>query len=176
MPAATNRSDLLAVTTKEYDKLVSVMEKVAPDQALRKREDDTSIKDVIAHRAHWITLFLGWYADGQAGKEVFFPARGYKWNDLKAYNAQLRADQAGLGWEDAKAMLAANHAQLVTFIEGLEDAALYGGPMKGANNTWTTGRWAEATGSSHSRSAAKWLRACLRDDAKGGLGKVVKVP
>jgi hypothetical protein len=139
-----------------------LIDTIPEDQAMRKREDDTSIKDVIAHRAHWIDLFLGWYRDGQAGRPVYFPAKGYKWNDLKAYNAQLRADQIGLGWDDAKALLAANHAKLITFIEATSDAALYGGPMKGANNSWTAGRWAEAAGPSHYRSAAKWLRACIR--------------
>jgi len=48
------------------------------------------VKDVISHRAHWIDLFLGWYKGGMAGKTVYFPAKEYKWNDLKRYNAQLR--------------------------------------------------------------------------------------
>lgn len=167
MPAATNKADLLVVTVKEYDKLAALVAKITSDQAMCKREDDTSVKDVIAHRAHWIELFLNWYAEGQAGREVHIPAKGYKWNDLKAYNAQLRQDQAGLDWEAAQKMLAINHARLMAFIEGLTDDALYGGPMKGGNSKWTTGRWAEAAGASHSRSAAIWLRACLRADAKG---------
>lgn len=164
MPAATTKADLLAVTKKDYAKLAKLIETIPDEPAMRKREDDTSIKDVIAHRAHWIDLFLGWYRDGQAGKTVHFPAEGYKWNDLKAYNAALRAEQAGLGWADAKALLAANHANLTAFIDATSDAALYGSPMKGANNKWTAGRWAEAAGPSHYRSAAKWLRACIRAD------------
>ena len=170
MPAATTKADLLAVTCKDYAKLDTLMAKIGEGQAMRKRADDTSIKDVVAHRAHWITLFLGWYADGLAGKPVHFPAKGYKWNDLKAYNAQLRADQAALGWEEAKAVLAANHSKLLAFIEGRDDVALYGGPMKGANNRWTPGRWAEAAGPSHYRSAAKWLRTCLKADEEGFTG------
>ena len=166
MPAATNRTDLIAVTVKDYDKLAALIADIPEPQALRKREDDTSIKDIIAHRAHWIGLFLGWYADGQAGKEVCFPAPGYKWNQLKAYNAQLRADQEGLGWDAARQGLAEAHAALVRFMETHDEAALYGGPMKGANNDWTAGRWAEAAGPSHYRSAAKWIRACLRADTE----------
>lgn len=163
MPAATTKSDLIAVTEKEYAKLHRLITDIPDAQAMRKREDDTSIKDVIAHRAHWITLFLGWQADGAAGKPVHFPAPGYKWNDLKRYNADLRAQQKALDWDGARADLAAQHARLTGFIARCD--TLYAGPMPGGNNAWSTGRWAEAAGPSHYRSAAKWIRACLRADA-----------
>ncbi len=121
-----------------------------------------TIKDIIGHRAHWITLFFGWYADGQAGKDVQFPAPGHKWSDLPAYNAALRKSQTDLGWQDVTEMLKDAHAQLVSFLTNLDEDSLYGAPMKGAKNAWTTGRWAEAAGPSHYRSAAKYIRARLR--------------
>lgn len=161
MPAATNKAELLAVSAKEYAKLLSVLEQV-PVRAALLKEDDTSIKDVIAHRAHWIELFLGWYRDGQAGREVHFPAKGYKWNDLPRYNAALRDAQKDMDWQDACDALTGSHECLTEFIEGTSDGALYGAPMKGAKNKWTTGRWAEAAGPSHYRSAAKYLRRRLR--------------
>ncbi len=161
MPAATNKVDLFKVTQKEFTKLEALCDSVSPEMAMHK-EDDTSIKDVIAHRAHWIGLFLGWYSDGQADKPVYFPAKGYKWNDLPAYNAALRAEQKDVGWQEAREMLAKSHKALVNFIDAHSDEALYGGPMKGANNKWTPGRWAEAAGPSHYRSAAKYLRSYMR--------------
>ena len=165
MPAAKTKTDLIRVTEAEFAKLARLISDIPEDQAMRKRDDDTSIKDVIAHRAHWIGLFLGWYRDGQAGREVYFPAQGYKWNELKAYNADLRRHQAGIGWNDARALLAEMHAELMGLVSSADETTLYGGPMKGANNDWTTGRWAEAAGPSHYRSAGKYIRACLRDDA-----------
>lgn len=162
MPAATNTADLLAVTTGDFIKLDKLLDIVDPAFALEKDEDDTSIKDVVAHRAHWIELFFGWYQDGLAGKEVFFPAEGYNWGELKAYNAALRERQTGMDWEEAVAALRGAHARLVLFLTAHDDAALYSGPMKGANNKWTPGRWAEAAGPSHYRSAAKYIRARLK--------------
>ena len=162
MPAATNTADLLAVTTADFAKLDKLLDTVAPDFALEKDEDGTSIKDVVAHRAHWIELFFGWYEDGLAGKEVFFPAKGYNWGELKAYNAALRERQAGMGWEEAVAALRGGHARLVLFMTAHDDTALYSGPMKGAKSHWTPGRWAEAAGPSHYRSAAKYIRARLK--------------
>lgn len=162
MPAAISKAELVNVTQREFDKLSKLIDQVPADLAGLKDDDETSIKDVIAHRAHWIDLFLGWYADGQAGKDVHFPAEGYKWNELKRYNADLRARHAALSWDEAVAMLIDRHAKLTRFIATVNDADLYGGAMKGAKNDWTPGRWAEASGPSHFRSAAKYIRARLR--------------
>lgn len=160
--AATSKPELLSITAKEFEKLEKIIGSIAAKDAGLKREEDTSIKDVVAHRAHWIDLFLGWYQDGLAGKTVYFPAEGYKWNDLKRYNSDLRARQADLDWGGAVAMLRLNYNKLMTFIETHTDEDLYSGPMKGANNAWTPGRWAEAAGPSHFRSASKYLRSALR--------------
>lgn len=144
--AATCKTELLAVFDKDYAKLTILISGIESAAALAKDDEDTSIRDVIGHRAHWMDLFLGWYHDGQAGKTVTFPAPGYKWNELKRYNAALRAAQT----------------RLRGFLEMSNEGDLYGGPMKGANNAWTPGRWAEAAGPSHFRSAAKYIRARLR--------------
>lgn len=162
--AAKTKSELHTVTTKEYAKLVKLIEPIPDPSAMKKREEDIAIKDIIAHRAHWIDLFLGWYADGLAGKDVHFPAPGYKWNDLKSYNAALRERQADVDWPSAKAMLETGHAKLLAFIEDHSDEELYAGPMQGAKNNWTPGRWAEAAGPSHYRSAAKYIRAEIKND------------
>jgi hypothetical protein len=162
MPAATTKHDLIEVTDKEFAKLDKLIDTIDAEFALQLDEDDTSIKDVIGHRAHWIELFLGWYHDGMAGKEVYFPAKGYKWSELKRYNGELRKQQAKLSWADAVALLRTNHEKIRQFMAAHSDKELYGGPMKGANNDWTPGRWAEAAGPSHYRSAAKYLRARIR--------------
>ncbi|GGH35580.1 hypothetical protein SAMN05444007_108131 [Cribrihabitans marinus] len=162
MPAAVTKPDLIARTTQDFAKLSDVLDRFPRALRLVADEDGVTPKDLVGHRAHWIQLFLGWYTDGQAGKPVDFPAPGYKWNQLKAYNADLRQAQAGLDWDAARALLDANHARLMSLLEGLDQAALYGGPMKGARNDWTTGRWAEAAGASHYRSAAKYLRGRTR--------------
>lgn len=161
MPAAKTKADLVAVSLKEFAKLEKLLDDIPPDIRLVK-DEDTSLKDIVGHRAHWIDLFLGWYRDGLAGKTVHFPAEGYKWNELKRYNTDLRAQQAGLSWDDARKQLKDRHADLMVLVEGASEDELYGRPMKGANNDWTAGRWAEAAGPSHYRSAAKYIRQRLK--------------
>ena len=167
MPA-TDKVALVAVTDQEFAKLKDLILRTCADATMVPDEDETTIKDIVAHRAHWIDLFLGWYADGQAGKEVFFPAKGYKWNELPRYNADLRKQQAKLSWPAACAALDVAHHRLVEFIRAQDNTALYGGPMKGAKNAWTVGRWAEAAGPSHYRSASKYIRKSIKATQKGG--------
>lgn len=160
--AAQCKSDLLDLCHREFARLDRLIGSLTPAIALAKDAEDTSIKDIIAHRAHWVDLFLGWYADGLAGKPVHFPAKGYKWNALKRYNADLRARQVNVSWAQAVTLLHTGNASLLALLENRSDAELYGGPMQGAKNNWTPGRWAEAAGPSHYRSAAKYIRSRLK--------------
>ena len=50
--AASSKSDLLAITEKEFSKLsvVGLIAPLEPRQALLKDDDETSIKDVIGHQ------------------------------------------------------------------------------------------------------------------------------
>jgi len=57
--AAETKAALIAITAKEFAKLDQLIVSLDADFAMEKRDDDTSIKDIIAHRAHWIDLFLG---------------------------------------------------------------------------------------------------------------------
>ncbi len=165
MPAAKSKTELLSITDKEFVKLSKLIDSISEKQAKRKFEEDISIKDVVGHRAHWISLFLSWYKDGVAGKDVYFPAKGYKWSDLKKYNKQLKSRQRELRWDDVVSLLKKNHKKLIYFINSKSNSELYQGAMQGANNDWTVGRWAEAAGASHYRSAAKFIRACLREES-----------
>jgi hypothetical protein len=99
-----------------------------------------------------------------AGKTVYFPAKGYKWSDLKRYNADLRKRHAHLDWAAAVAAFQDAHDRLVQFLTEKLNSELYVNPMYGAYNNWTPGRWAEAAGPSHYRSAAKFIRLVLRSN------------
>ena len=76
MPAKS-KSELVAVTEKEFAKLSATLDKVPEELALDCGTDGISIKDIVGHRAHWLALYAGWVADGRAGKEVHTPAPGY---------------------------------------------------------------------------------------------------
>lgn len=168
MAIAVNREGLLGVTNAEYQALSEMLAELSLEQALRERGGGASLKDVVAQRAHWVELFLGWYAAGQNGGMPQMPAPGFSWEQLPAYNETLRKRQRNLGWKDALALLARSHGRLMTFLTFCDDYTLYGEPMAGGGNDWTTGRWAESAGAANYRSAAKFIRA---HQLKERLGK-----
>ena len=101
--AATTKDELLTVTKKEFDKLDKLLVQVNEQTALVRDENETSVKDIVGHRAHWISLFFGWYHDGLDRKGRLPSRRG------------LQVERPG--------------------------------------------RWAEAAGPRHYRSAAKYIRS-----------------
>ncbi|MEO1483438.1 MAG: ClbS/DfsB family four-helix bundle protein [Myxococcota bacterium] len=162
MPAATSKAALLAVTEKEFDHLWTTLSDIDERSALEPDADGTSIRDVVVHRAHWIELYLGWYRDGVAGKPVETPAPGYKWNQLKAYNAKVREQNRNVTWKTAKQRLRRKHTALLKLLSSLSDQELYGAKKFDWTNTWTLGRWGESSGASHYRSARGFVRKHLR--------------
>jgi len=56
---APSKADLLEIIKKEWAKLSDLPGMFGAEIAMQPF-DDTSIKDVVRHRAHWIDLFPGW--------------------------------------------------------------------------------------------------------------------
>lgn len=166
MPAATNKADLIAITEKEFAKLERLLVSLNDEQAgYIDPDDQQSIKDTIAHRAHWLGLFFVWYEGGLAGEEVQTPAPGYKWNQLKAYNAGVIEASRKQSWEEILSDFRSGHIKLLDFIKSGNDVLLYTPKLYPWMNTWTLGRWAEANGASHYRSAAKYVRKLIKQQA-----------
>ena len=164
--AATSKAELVALAEKEFAKLRQVLDGIDAETAATPHPDDgVTIKDTVVHRAHWIDLFLGWYRDGAAGKPVQTPAPGYKWNQLKAYNARLRDQTRAVTWDQATTRLDTAHRALMTLLGDLDEAELYTPHRHGWTNDWPLGRWAESSGPSHYRSAKKYIREILRKTA-----------
>jgi hypothetical protein len=163
MPAATNRDDLITATELEFAKLDKLLSSINEEQALYlEPADQQSIKDTIAHRAHWLSLFFVWYEGGLAEEDVQTPAPGYKWNQLKAYNAGVIDASRKQSWKQVLSDFRVGHDKLLNFIKAGDDDLLYTPKLYPWMNNWTLGRWAEASGASHYRSAAKYVRKLIK--------------
>ncbi len=163
MPAATNKSELRAVIDKEYAKIRATLSRVDADRAaLCANDDDTSIKAIIAHRTHWMKQFFIWYNEGVAGRPVHVPAKGYKWNQLKQYNATLYAQGDRADWQDLLADFYATAQRITQFIDEHDNEEFYIKGKYAWTNKWSLGRWLEASSASHFRSANTYIRKALR--------------
>ena len=163
MPTTATKEGLIALSEKEYAKLKTLINDMPDDIATRRFDEGVTIKDTIGHRAHWIGLFFTWLDEIAATGKAEMPAKGYKWSELKPYNAKVREEQAALTWDEVRTLLDGQHARLMAHLDGRSQDDLYGAPLPGGSGgRWTEGRYAEASGPSHYRSAAKFIRACLR--------------
>ncbi|WP_298937259.1 ClbS/DfsB family four-helix bundle protein [uncultured Ruegeria sp.] len=168
MPAATNKTDLLAAFDKDLAKLRKTLDGVDEARScLSTPEDQTTIKGVIAHRTHWMGMFHVWYEDGVAGREVHVPAKGYKWNQLKEYNASLYARGNETPWAGLLSEFESACDKLRRFIEAQDDVTLYSSGVHPWTGKWSLGRFAEASGPSHFRSANSYIRKVLRTASRG---------
>lgn len=164
MPPATSKTDLLAVFDKNLAKLRKTLDGVdEATSSLSTPDDDTTIKGVIAHRTHWMGMFHGWYDDGAAGREVHVPAKGYQWNQLKEYNAPIYAKGNQTPWAELLSDFEAACDKLRRFIAAQDDDTLYISGAHAWTGKWTLGRFAEAAGPSHFRSANTYIRKALRN-------------
>jgi hypothetical protein len=162
MPAATNKSDLIATHTKEYEKLWETLDTITPTQADLHLPDETSTpRSTINHRTKWMKMFIGWYTDGVAGKEVSVPAKGYKWNQLVEYNATLWEKAKDTSWEDILKEFKKTYKKFIDLIESLDEEELYQVGKYEWPGKGTVGRYSESAGSSHFRSARVYIRKIL---------------
>lgn len=165
MPAATNKTDLLAAFDKDYAKLMTTLCDVDEDTAvLATKDDPTTIKGILAHRIHWMGLFFGWYEAGKAGETVHVPAKGYKWNQLKDYNRPIYHAGNDRSWTGLLADFEAAVARLRAFLDAHSDAELYTVGRYDWTGKWGVGRWAESAGPAHFRSANTYIRKVLREN------------
>lgn len=160
MPAATTRAALLAATVDEWSKLQALLACFDEASAHDADAEDTSAIRIVGHRAAWINLYFAWCKAAAAGDPLDMPAPGFKWSQLEALNAQIHRAQKNWTWDKAVATLEAAHVRLMDDINGATENELYGKPLA-PGLKWTRGRYAEAAGSSHYRSARKVLRKIL---------------
>ncbi len=164
MPAATSKTELLDVYDRELAKLLKLIDPITETSACWS-EDAVSIKAIMGHRIHWLDLFWHWYDTGKDGSPVETPAPGFKWNQLKAYNAPIYTAADQEDWAALKTRFDDTATHFRTRLDALSEDELYTQHRYAWLNDWTLGRWSESAGPSHFRSAAKVIRKIIKLNA-----------
>ncbi|QIH34321.1 ClbS/DfsB family four-helix bundle protein [Sphingobacterium sp. DR205] len=88
MAVPTNKSELQLAIKTNYDKLVKELITIPHQQTtvveLEGHSKGTwmSINNLLAYLIGWGELVLKWNHDKDSNEVVYFPERGYKWNEL----------------------------------------------------------------------------------------------
>ncbi len=103
---------------------------------------------------------LYWHEQEAAGREIDFPAQGFKWNELGRLAQKYYADYAHIhSWAELLTMLENNQRQLRERVETFSDDALYHQPWYGK---WTRGRMIQFNSASPYKNASGRLNPLLK--------------
>jgi len=132
-----------------------------------------SVKDVLAHLAHWQKMNLEWYAAGQRGETPAVPAPGFTWRDLPRLNAAIYRKHHRRSLQAVVQDYRVHHERVIALIETLSDTDLVvPGRVAWTGPSWTLSDYLRANTAAHYRWARvrirRWWRA--RERASFALG------
>jgi len=128
MPRPKNKTDLLALSTANYEKLLEGIDTLSSEKQEKEFPPGTmnrNIGDVLAHLHHWHLMFLKWYDVGMSGGKPSIPAEGYNWRTLPALNASIWEKYRSISLDDVRKRFHKTHIQVMDIVEKHTDDELF---------------------------------------------------
>ncbi|MDM1376410.1 hypothetical protein SAMN04488018_11577 [Myroides marinus] len=161
MSRPTNKTDLLALSSNLYDKLVSTIESM---DKTRLNEDFSSlslnknVRDVLMHLHEWHIMFLAWYEVGMAGGKPIMPTVGYSWKTTPELNIAINQKHQNISALKSIDKFKESHLKVIQIIKQHSDEELF----EKKRYTWTgstsLGAYLISATSSHYDWALKFLK------------------
>lgn len=160
MPRPTSRAALLEQATTGFERLVTLVDGLTPEQRLAEfafEDRDRTVRDVLFHLFAWHGLLADWIEGNRTGAAPFFPD-GYTWKTYPELNLRFREQAQGVPLEQAYTDLVASHARVMALIEGFSDEELFTKRYYGWTGSTSLGAYCVSATSSHYEWALKKLR------------------
>ncbi len=124
MPRPTNKSDLLALSQKNYESLLALIEQIPLEQQstpFEYNERDKALRDVLVHLYEWQILLLRFVRTNLERTSDFVPflPAPYSFKTYPAMNREIWQKHQSTPLENAKAMLGKSHIECMELIETL---------------------------------------------------------
>lgn len=166
MPRPTNRQDLIAAASGQYEKLWKMIGAMPPElqTATFAFEDrDRTLRDVLIHLHEWHRMMADWHRVGTVeGGMPAVPGEGYTWKTLPALNAEIWRRYQHVPLEESKKMLKKSHEDIMALIEGHTDAELFERKVYPWTKTSTLGAYFIGSTSSHYDWAMKKIKRHIK--------------
>ncbi|WP_437887794.1 ClbS/DfsB family four-helix bundle protein [Phytobacter sp. V91] len=166
MAVPESKTELLTAMEKSALALRKKLERIPQDIAFEKRlaghvaGTQISVANLVSYLIGWGEQVLHWHQQEAAGKEIDFPAPGFKWNELGKLAQKYYADYEHIdAWPQLLIMLENNQRQLNELVNGYSDDALYHQPWYGK---WTRGRMIQFNSVSPYKNASGRLNPLLK--------------
>lgn len=167
MPRPTNKSDLLALSQKNYESLLALIEQIPLEQQstpFEYNERDKALRDVLVHLYEWQILLLRFVRTNLERTSDFVPflPAPYSFKTYPAMNREIWQKHQSTPLENAKAMLEKSHTQCMELIESLPPQELFIKKYyKWCGNT-SLGSYCVSATSSHYDWASKCIKKRVR--------------
>lgn len=161
----TNKSELIAAATDEFDRLWTAVGAVpTQDRELPGPCEAWSVKDLLAHLHAWHQMALSWEEVGSAGEKPAIPAEGFTFAETPALNEAIYQRTCDDAWDDVVARLRATHAGLMAVIDAYDSDDLFTKRRYPWTRSTSVGAYMVSATSSHyawaSKLIRKWAKTC----------------
>lgn len=165
MPKPKNKTELLDLGARNYQKLLDYIDALPPEQqkaAFPEGYLNRNIPDVLMHLHEWHLMLLGWYEEGMTGEKPAMPAVGYTWKTMPLLNQEIQKKYAGTSLSDAKKALSGSYETIRTIIEKHPDEELFEKKKYKWTGTTSMGAYFISATASHYDWAFKLIKKCLK--------------
>ncbi|WP_281223225.1 ClbS/DfsB family four-helix bundle protein [Photobacterium sanguinicancri] len=156
-----NKVELLSAINEAFRKLHCDVVTI-PAELTRLCEIEGNVKgtrisvcDTLAYLLGWGRLVMFWYEEKAAGRDVEFPADGYKWNQLGLLAQHFQHEYRDWSFLALQQELQVTTASIVTLIDSLDNSCLYEQPWY---EKWTLGRMIQFNTSSPMKNVRTKIR------------------
>lgn len=166
MPRPKNKSELLSLSTKNYDKLSSHINQLPKELKVASFHPGTmnrNIRDVLAHLHEWHLMMINWYEMGMSGKKPDIPAKGYTWKTVPDLNLKILHKYSDSSLESISNLLEKTHQQISHIIGQHSDEELFEKKRYHWTGTTSLGAYFISATSSHYDWALKLIKKGLKD-------------
>ena len=165
MARPKNKSDLVALSNKNYEKLLSYVDSFPENELEAEFPEGTlnrNIRDVLAHLHHWHLMVMDWYEVGMKGEKPDIPAKGYNWRTLPDLNKKIRKQYETTGLNEVRNMLGDSFAEIQNLIENHSDDELFERKRFKWTGNNALGAYFVSVSSSHYDWAYKLIKRCKK--------------
>ena len=131
MPIPKTKEELLEALQREFAKLLEEIKSFPLDQANKnsfeghKKDSFMNFNNLLSHLLGWGLLVLKWNDTIQAGNDVDWPEKGFKWTELGELAQKFYEDHSNMSTTELINELVKNHGDILEVVQSSTNEDLY---------------------------------------------------
>ena len=165
MARPTNKTDLLALSKRNFDALTAFIDNLSDERQNREFPNGTmnrNIRDVLAHLHHWHMLMKDWYSVGMKDAKPDIPAKGYTWKTCPELNRKIWEDYRNTDLKTVRKKFNQSHHSIQKIIERHTNEELFEKMKYKWTGTTSLGAYFVSCTSSHYDWALKLIKRAMK--------------